>query len=337
MAQVEFGLGFSHTLSLDEGLRITQRAEELGFAAVYVADQTFFQDPFVIMAYWAMQTQRIKLVLAVTNPYTRHPAQVARSIGVLSDITKGRVELGIGAGNRRELLLPMGHEQTAAADRSREMAAIVRDLLHGKTVHYRSDYVVADEIKLDWEPAYPDVPIIIGARGGKMLEVAGELADGAIIGALISDGGLDYALGAVERGAQRAGRSLDDVAITSWVTTVLADDYETAAGRITNSVAHIIGGAPISLLKAIGLEDDYINQIKATYAEGGQEAAKQHVTRREIDMLALVGTADDISEKIERLTQRGIHQVSLRVLAADCDTTIAQIERLAREVLPNFK
>ena len=47
--------------------------------------------------------------------------------------------------------------------------------------------------------------------------------------------------------------------------------------------------------------------------------------------------ADDISEKIERLTQRGIHQVSLRVLAADCDTTIAQIERLAREVLPNFR
>lgn len=334
---MKFGFGFVPKMPFADTLRIVQRGEELGFDKAWVPDQTFYRDPFLTLAYWAQGTSRIELMLGVTNPYTRHPAQVARAMATLNEIAGGRANLGIGAGNRRELLLPMGQEQTAAAERCREMAVIVRDLLKGETVSHRSEYVVADGIRLEWQPEQPAVPIYIAARGGMTLEAAGEVADGAIIGALVSEAGLDYALGAVERGAAKAGRSITDLNLISWVTCFVASDFSQAEPRMKASTAHIIGGAPIPLLKTIGLEDEYISTIKAAYFEGGQEKAAAHVTRREIDMLSIVGDASHIIAKLEYLSSRGINEIGILLNEKDADSALAVIERLATEVMPHFR
>ena len=105
----------------------------------WIPDQTFFRDPFLVMAHWAQATENIQLMIGVTNPYTRHPAQVARAIATVDEISGGRANLGIGSGNRRELLLPMGFEQDAAAARTREMLTLVRALhARRKTLQHES-------------------------------------------------------------------------------------------------------------------------------------------------------------------------------------------------------
>jgi 5,10-methylenetetrahydromethanopterin reductase len=334
---MKFGFGFVPKMPLKDTLRIVQDGEALGFDKAWVPDQTFFRDPFLTLAYWAQETSRIELMLGVTNPYTRHPAQVARAMATLNEIAGGRANLGIGAGNRRELLLPMGQEQTAAAERCREMAVIIRNLLRGETTRHRSEYVIADGIKLEWEMEQPNVPIYIAARGGLTLEAAGEVADGAIIGALVSEAGLDYALSAVERGAAKVGRSISEVKLISWVTLFVTDDFSQAEPRMKASIAHIIGGAPIPLLKTIGLEDEYISTIKAAYAEGGQEKAAQHVTPREIDMLSIVGDANTIIAKLEYLSSKGINEVGILLNEKDAASTLAVIERIAKEIIPHFR
>lgn len=337
MAQMKFGFGFVPKMPLADTLHIVQRGEELGFDMAWVPDQTFYRDPFLMLSYWAQGTKSIELMVGVTNPFTRHPVQVARAMATLNEIAGGRANLGIGAGNRRELLLPMGQEQTASAARCREMAVLVRDLLRGETTHHRSEYVVADGVHLDWTPEQPNIPVYIAARGGMTLEAAGEIADGAIIGALVSPAGLDYALSAVERGAAKAGRSIQDINLVSWITCFIADDFAKAEGRMKNSTAHIIGGAPVPLLKTIGLEDDYISTLKASYSEGGSEKAAQHVTEREIDMLSVVGDADKVCQKIEYLASRGIGQIGILLSEPDTQSTLNVLERMAKEVLPNFR
>lgn len=336
MAQMKFGFGFVPKMPLADTARIVQRGEELGFHMAWVPDQTFFRDPFLMLSYWAQATKEIKLMIGVTNPYTRHPVQVARSMATLNEIAQGRANLGIGAGNRRELLLPLGHEQSAAAERSREMAVLVRDLLKGQTTHHRSEYAVADGVNLQWEVEHPNIPIFIAGRGGLTLEAAGEVADGAIIGALVSTDGLDYALDAIKRGADRASRSLEDLTLISWVTCIVADDFAAIEQRMKISTAHIIGGAPIPLLKSIGLEERFISELKASYAEGGSEKAAQHVKRREIDMLAVVGDADSICEKVEYLASRGIDQLGILLNEPDTESSIRLIDRIAHEVMPRF-
>ncbi len=334
---MKFGFGFVPKMPLADSVRVVQAGEALGYDMAWIPDQTFYRDPFLVMAAWGQATSKIGLMIGVTNPYTRHPAQVARAMATLDEMTGGRAHLGIGAGNRRELLLPMGHEQTAAAYRCREMAQIVRALLHGETVRHRSDYVVADGIKLEWQAHRADLPIYIAGRGALTLEAAGEVADGAIVGALVSPTGLDYAFAAIARGAERAGRDPSKVKVVSWVTCLVTDDMAAMMDRLKSSVAHIIGGAPVPLLTGIGLDEGYVTSLKATYTEGGPSAAARHVTEREIDMLTVVGSADSVCEKIQRLAQRGVDQIGFLLTEPGADASIATITRMARDVMPHFR
>lgn len=334
---MKFGFGFVPKMPLAESLQIVRKGEELGYDMIWIPDQSFYRDPFLVMAAWAQVTSKVQFMIGVTNPYTRHPAQVARSMATLDEITNGRANLGIGAGNRRELLLPMGYEQTAAATRCREMAEIVRILLKGEKVHYSSEYVVAEGIALEWTPPRPDLPIYIAGRGSKLLETAGEVADGAVLGAVVSPSGLDYAFEAIERGAEKAGKPLSDVKVVSWVTMRVTDDLDQYKDRIKASIAHIIGGAPETLLLALGLEQEYIQTLKATYFKGGQTAAAQHVTDREIDMLSVVGDADAVRTKVRRLAERGVDQIGVLLTEATPEANIEVIERIARDVMPEFR
>lgn len=334
---MKFGFGFVPKMPLTESLRVVRRGEELGYDMIWIPDQSFYRDPFLVMSAWAQATSTVQFMIGVTNPYTRHPAQVARAMATLDEITGGRANLGIGAGNRRELLLPMGYEQTAAAARCREMAEIVRELLNGERVQYSSEYVVAEGIQLEWTPPRADLPIYIAGRGNLLLETAGEVADGAVVGAVVSPSGLDYVFGAIQRGAERAGKSLSDVQVVSWVTMRVTDDYEGIKDRLKASVAHIIGGAPENLLLALGLEGDYIKALKATYFKGGQAAAAEHVTDREIDMLTVVGDAEKVRAKVQRLAERGVDQVGVLLTETTPDGCIEVIERIARDVMPQFR
>ncbi|MCY3935614.1 MAG: LLM class flavin-dependent oxidoreductase [Chloroflexi bacterium] len=332
---MRFGFGFVPTQPLAESLRVVQLGERLGYAMAWIPDQTFYRDPFLVMAHWAQATEQIQLMIGVTNPYTRHPAQVARAIATVDEISGGRANLGIGSGNRRELLLPMGYEQDAAAARTREMLTLVRALLRGEELQHESPYVTAKDLQLSWRPERI-VPIYIAARGALMLEAAGELADGAAIGALVSEEGLDYAFAALERGAARAGRSLDDLEIVSWVTCRVVEDEAAAHERLKPSVAHIIGGAPLSLLRAIGMEEGAIAALKRAYAAGGPAGAAPLVTRREIDMLTIVGTAVRVRETCERLAARGVGQIGILLTGDDAASNGRVLEDIAREVMPHF-
>ena len=334
---MRFGFGFVPSLPPADSLRVVQLGERLGYEMAWIPDQTFYRDPFVVMAQWAQATTNIQLMIGVTNPYTRHPAQVARSIATADEISGGRANLGIGSGNRRELLLPMGYEQDAAAARTREMLTLVRALLQGETLQHEAGFKTARGLQLSWRPVRADIPIYVAARGALMLEAAGELAEGAAIGALVSEDGLDYAFGALERGAARGGRRLGDLEIVSWVTCRVVDDEAAAHEKLRPSVAHIIGGAPLSLLRAIGMEEGTISALKRAYAAGGPAGAAHLVTRREIDMLTIVGSAARVRETCERLQARGVDQIGILLTGADADANCQVLERIARDVMPHFR
>ena len=102
--------GFAHVPSehVDRHVELVQLAEELGFDCAWIPDQTFYRDPYVVLAALARATSTIALGVGVTNPFTRHPAMTARAIASVEELAPGRVALGVGAGNVRELLAPLG-------------------------------------------------------------------------------------------------------------------------------------------------------------------------------------------------------------------------------------
>src|SRR5436189_5575297 len=109
------GFAFIPHQTAADTIRVVKAGEELGFEGAWLPDQTFYSDPFVLLAACAVATQRLVLGLGVTNPYTRHPVLTARAAATLDELSGGRFILTYGAGNLPELLRPLGIERTEAA------------------------------------------------------------------------------------------------------------------------------------------------------------------------------------------------------------------------------
>src|ERR1700674_166270 len=104
------------------GARIVETivgAEALGLGEVWLGDEGPARDPFALLAAAALQTRRVRLGVAVTNPYLRHPATTAASALTVHELSGGRMMLGIGPGGDLAL-------KPAEVERTRPLAATRR-------------------------------------------------------------------------------------------------------------------------------------------------------------------------------------------------------------------
>jgi 5,10-methylenetetrahydromethanopterin reductase len=306
---MKFGFGTKPSEHYKDFVDLVRDAEGLGYDFAWVPDQTFYRDPFMVLAAMALGTERINIGVGVTNPYTRHPAMVARSMATLAEMAPGRAYLGIGAGNRKELLSPLGYDGAHAAPMCREMTELVRAFLSGAVVEHQGQHFKASGVKLDF--AVPqNVPCYIAGRGPHVLHAAGEVADGAIIGGLCTPAGIAYALQQVEMGAQRVGRQLGDIDIVAWVTCRVTDDRPAVLRELRPVIAHLVGGAPMEVLSAIRLDMDTVRAIKEVYAAQGISEAAPLVTDECVEAFTLVGNGPELVERIQALEGAGVNQIA---------------------------
>ncbi len=310
-------------------------AESLGFDTAWVPDQTFYRDPYVMLAACAAATERIELGLAVTNPFTRHPTMTARSAATVAEFAPGRFRLGFGAGNRRELLVPLDLPLDDTPGRCVETTEIVRGMLRGERLDYAGRHYRARGVELDF--AAEDVPIYIAGRGRGMLRAAGQVADGVIVGGLSTPEGIAYAWREITRGAARAGRDARSLEIVSWLMCDVTDDRAAAVESMRPMVAHIIGGAPADMLVEIGVPPETVADVKRAYAEGGKEAAASHVTEGCIDTVTLVGELDACLERIGGLEAAGVTQFGMLLPPGTVDEHRTHLARFAETVIAGYR
>lgn len=328
--------GFGHVpSSVRDSTRLVEQAEALGFDFAWIPDQQLFCDPYVTLASMALNTSRIRLGVGVTNPFTRHPAITARAIATVDQLSGGRAALGMGAGNMKELVHPLRLDTSRVADKCREAALLMKRLWRGGTVDFHGEQFTVDHIGMD-VPVRADLPVYLAGRGPKILAAAGEAADGAIIGSIACDAGLDYALGRIRDGAERAGRRTQDLDIVSWVTVHITDDVPAALDALRPSMGHLIGGAPEEVLQAMGLSADVVRSVKQAYAAGGQRATAPYVTDEAIRAFTIVGDPDMVARHVDALAARGVTQLSLLMPPGTVEDYRGILDRFAGEVRPRL-
>ena len=314
---------------------LVKRAEELGFDYAWTPDQTFYRDPYVMLALAARETERIGLGIGVVNPYTRHPAMAARAIATLHEAAPGRITLGVGAGNRQELLGPLGFEISHDAARCRETVEIIRALLTGEKVAYEGRHYVARDVELLTAEA-SGVRLYIGGRGPQILRAAGEVADGVIIGGLSTTAGMRYVWDHVREGAARAERDVSVLDVVCWISCYLTERPAERREAIKPWVAHFIGEAPRDVLEALELPAEVVNRIKEAYAERGSEGAARYVTDECVDSFSLITEPDRGVQRIEILSKAGVTQFCMLLPVGSVDEHRRQLEEFAERVFPRF-
>jgi len=91
---VRFGIAIVASEPPEDFIQTVRLAEESGFDSIWVPDYRLYRDVYVSLTLAALNTSRVRLGCAVTNPYTRHPALTAVGIASVDALSNGRAVLG---------------------------------------------------------------------------------------------------------------------------------------------------------------------------------------------------------------------------------------------------
>jgi probable F420-dependent oxidoreductase len=206
---------------LAAAVELARRAEALGYESVWVT-HGLGRDSFLVLAAYAAVTTRVGLGNGVVPIYPRHPVAMAQAALTLAEMTRGRFVLGVGVSHRETMEGMLGLPLRAPLATMREYVGVLRGALgEGADFageHYRARWSLA----LPRRPAPPRV--YLAALSQKMLELAGELADGAILWLCTPAYVRDVALPALTRGRARAGLGLDGFEIVAAVPLAVTDE-----------------------------------------------------------------------------------------------------------------
>jgi 5,10-methylenetetrahydromethanopterin reductase len=293
-----------------DGMRYAQVAEGHGFEAVWQAESRLVREATVPMAAYAAATERIKVASGVVNNWTRNVGLLAATFSTLDDLAPGRVMLGIGAWwdplarkvgiTRRKPLLAM-----------RETVEVTRRLLAMERVTFHGEFVNVDDIEIDivhGDRSPKRVPIYIGATGMRMMELAGEIADGVVLNYLVAPSYDADAMDALGKGAASAGRSVQDVDRPQLVVCSLDRDRDVALDRSRELVTQYLGQQP-HIAKASGVDPALVEAIgrELTWPAGPEEirGAMRLVPDDVVHLITASGTADECRAKVREYVEAG--------------------------------
>ncbi|MBM3730234.1 MAG: LLM class flavin-dependent oxidoreductase [Actinobacteria bacterium] len=293
-----------------EGMEFVKYAEAKGFDAVWQAESRLVREATVPMAAFASVTERIKVGSGVVDCWSRNPARLAATFSTLDDLAPGRVILGIGAW-WDPLAQKVGITRAKPLRAMREIVTAVRALLANETVTFHGEFVHLDGVELDYvyqERRPKDIPIYIGATGLQMMELTGEIADGAVLNYLVSPDYNQRAIEALERGAAKAGRSLEDIDRPQLVVCSVHEDRKTALDMARLMVTQYLGQQP-HIMAASGVPQSLLERVgevltwPATHEQ--VVAASKLVPDEIVQMLTASGTPNDARQQVSHYIRNG--------------------------------
>ncbi len=311
--QVSFSL--TPTSPLSEHARIVAQAEQWGYDLAWCPDQGFMRDPFVSIAYTAAVT-KIPLGLAVANPFSRHPLQIARAAGTLADLRKEGVILGLGAGELLRMRRKMGAPEAPLVDTLRASILAIRSLLAGEEVSTSHPVFKLDAVRLEFKPV-AQVPIYIASTSFEAFALAGEVADGVIVGDIADPDVMRSIVRTVHESAKRAGRDPRAIKIVAWVSTLLTDQQDHTYDLLRLPVVgRAVSNAARKTREALGMQEDDIARIKQALQGGEKQIFANVVPDRLIDAMTLVGSADSVVRRASALKAAGVDILGCRMPVA---------------------
>jgi 5,10-methylenetetrahydromethanopterin reductase len=322
-----------------DGMRYAQFAERCGFEAVWQAESRLVREATVPMAAFAAVTERIAIGSGVVNNWTRNVGLLAATFSTLDDLAPGRIRLGIGAW-WDPLAARVGIRRRRPVQAMRETVEVTRRLLAMERVTFHGEFVDVADIEIDivhGDRSPKHVPIYIAATTGmRMMELAGEIGDGVLLNYLVGPGYNRVALEHLAMGAERAGRTLDDVDRPQLVVCSLDDDRSLALDRARELVTQYLGQQP-HIGEASGVDPSLLEEIGAIL---GWPATHEQIERamalvpdEVVQLVTASGTADECREKVAEYVAAGCTCPVLYPLGDDVEAMLEAFATVTQSTL----
>jgi F420-dependent oxidoreductase-like protein len=257
-----------------------RHAEADGFPAAWTTHFSRSLDALSVLAVAGSRTSRIELGVGIVPTYPRHPLALAQQAATTQALCGGRLTLGVGVSHRPVIEGLHGIPYTNPAQHMREYLSVLGPLLREGSVTYRGSFYQVDGGFA--VPGTSSVSIVVGALSPRMVQVAGELADGVVTwlaGPRSLEGSI---VPGVHAAAAASGRSRPR--IVAALPVAVCDD-----GKLARTVAD-------DIFARYGGLDNY----RRLYEREGVTSA---------GALAVVGTEPEVGRQLRRYADIGVTEL----------------------------
>lgn len=277
-----------------------------------------YLDTTIVMALVGQATTSIEIASGVTDPIRRPPAELARTFLTLSHVTQGRAILGLGAGEK-ENIVPYGMDFTYQVSKLEEALHIIRALWESDDyVNHDGRFFKLDRAVLDLQPYEGTFPrIFLGAHGPRMLQLTGRYADGWYPSYPMPPEEYASKLEAVRKAAADAGRDPEQIEAGYQMYSAVVDEHE---------LAHEIMQRPLAKAMALVGSSEMWERAGRKHPFGdGFEGLRDYVpewySAEELDDamaqfdldvvhdVVIHGTVDEVAAKIEPFVDAGLEHL----------------------------
>ena len=307
---MKLALGFNPVLSLQDSSRLASSAESLGFDSVWMHESLFQRDVVTYLSAMASATARIGLGSGVINTFTRHPVTAATTFATLSELSHGRVRLGLGVGSFPTIPL-IGHqifpvEKNRPLRRLSEYVTLVKMVWDGSKVEFDGEFFKVHGLTMGFRVT-GHIPLYIASLSPRTQAFAATVADGVILSpALNTPWGTERMVENVRRGEATRGSAVDRA---SYMLTSLDPDPRKAAQVVRDYYFFAYQLAEVvrpEVLSPYGVSEERLVPMKDAWKRGDIPEAKRLIPDEAIESLTITGTGDHAAERLREYERAGV-------------------------------
>src|ERR687890_775737 len=347
---MKFSYAMLPDYSLEESLRAIRLADELGFHAVYAADETWHKDLWLLFAAAAAQTSRIRMGPSVSPVTLREPTLIAQAAATLDELTGGRAEVVLSSGNFGLLAqYKLDWTKTKPLSRVIEAVHVVRTLLDEGTITFDGEFFRYDGLFTFARPVQERLPVKMGAmRGPKSFEAAAEHSDGCHHALSYTREAYEYAAEHLRIGAERAGKDWTALDFGAWVVVAVGRDSAAAKDAARSMVGIYASSMPAEQLERNGVDAAELKPIIDAIGSGDLARGIELTTPELAEKLSFAGTPEEVTAKIKEIEPTGVNHLIAAITDASIVKTFTgrelpgvatveeQLQLIHDEVMPAF-
>ncbi|MHB8566129.1 MAG: LLM class flavin-dependent oxidoreductase [Nitrososphaerales archaeon] len=305
---MRIAIGFNADVPVREILNYATESEELGYHSIWMHEHSFGRDALSFLSSVAPFTSKIKLGAGCLNPYTRHPIVLAQSMSTLQETSHGRAILGIGSGFPMRLdLLGIRHEKPIGA--IKETIEICRTLWDGNELECDGSNFSLKNVKSLMGAISSKIPIYVAGWKKQMLAITGKHADGYVAKGGESTASIKNIVASIAYSAEKNRRKLADIDVSAYLLTLVAGSKREAleGARRNPFVNYMLSVQDDYLYEGTGIDPKKKKSIAENYFKGRLAESASYVTDEMLEAFTLVGTREEICERIVEYRKAGVN------------------------------